>query len=91
MGASESARTLKERFVEKPAELFECLTFGELEAGDKFIALPIPGDNEGHGGFRIAHNVFVKINSAPKQNATELKRGILSTMSDLTPVIKLNA
>jgi len=36
------------------------LTYGELKRGDKFIAFPLPGDNEGHGGYLGAHALFVK-------------------------------
>lgn len=37
------------------------LTFGELEEGNKFIALPSPGDENGHGGLKGTFNIFIKI------------------------------
>ena len=43
-----------------PVECFQTLNFGELKVGDKFICMPCPGDNHGHGGFRGRHNVFIK-------------------------------
>ncbi|HXK38208.1 MAG TPA: hypothetical protein VJ579_04030 [Candidatus Paceibacterota bacterium] len=43
-----------------PDECFEALTFGELSVGDLFIFLPTPGDNEGHGGLKVTHNIFKK-------------------------------
>ena len=36
------------------------LTFGELEPGDHFIGFPLPGDDNGHGGYLGAHRLFVK-------------------------------
>lgn len=38
----------------------DILTFGELKVGQKFIGMPIPGDNAGHGGYRGAHWLFIK-------------------------------
>ena len=38
----------------------EKLTFSQLSVGQKFIFFSSPGDNEGHGGFKGAHNVFEK-------------------------------
>jgi len=35
------------------------LTFGELASGDMFISFPVGGDN-GHGGFKGTHNIFMK-------------------------------
>jgi hypothetical protein len=55
-----NGKMLKKSWSEMPASHFEPLLYGELEEGDKFIALPEPGDNEGHGGFRGAYNVFTK-------------------------------
>lgn len=36
------------------------LTFGDLKSGDKFIAFPLPGDDEGHGGYKGGHVLFYK-------------------------------
>jgi hypothetical protein len=36
------------------------LTFKDLEPGDKFIAFPIPGDDEGHGGYKGGHVMYTK-------------------------------
>ena len=43
-----------------PAEFFETLTFRDIEVGQKFICLPMPGDNNGHGGLKGAHYIFTK-------------------------------
>ncbi|KKR10350.1 MAG: hypothetical protein UT37_C0003G0049 [Parcubacteria group bacterium GW2011_GWA2_39_18] len=51
---------LKTKWMKMPAEYFEALTFGELRIGQKFICLPTPGDNHGHGGFKKAHYIFTK-------------------------------
>lgn len=42
----------------------EPLTFGELNVGDKFIGIPVPGDNNGHGGLRGGYHLFCKTESA---------------------------
>lgn len=57
---SDNARGLKTRWMKVPVRFFEYLTFGELEAGQKFICLPEPGDNNGHGGLKGAHFIFTK-------------------------------
>lgn len=38
----------------------EPLTFGDLQKGDKFISMPSPGDNSGHGGFLNGSYLFMK-------------------------------
>lgn len=47
----------------------EKLTFGELKVGDKFIAFPRPGDNAGHGGYKVTHWIFQKVNVLKDNNA----------------------
>ena len=54
----------KNSWMRMPASFFKTLTFAELEVGDKFICLPTPGDNDGHGGFRGMHNIYVKTQKA---------------------------
>lgn len=36
------------------------LRFQDLKNGDKFVLIPHPGDDDGHGGLRGDHYVFVK-------------------------------
>ena len=57
-----SAQFLKLEWMEKPTENFATLCFAELSIGDHFITLPVPGDNEGHGGLRQSHRLYVKVN-----------------------------
>lgn len=57
---SELACLLKAKLVETPEDCFETLTFGELAVGQKFIALPLPGDNGGHGGLRGVYFILTK-------------------------------
>ena len=76
------------------AEMYEPLAFGDLKQGDKFIALPIPGDNSGHGGFKGAQYIFVKIKkiSGPcgsYDNAVKIKSGTFSMVPDSMSVIKV--
>jgi len=95
MAESELAKKLREYFTDQPAESFEPLTFRELEIGDMYIALPLPGDNEGHGGFKGAHYIFRKIGpvqrgiNLPTYNAERINDKQLSSFPDLTHVIKV--
>lgn len=83
------AKILKKQFSEMPAEMYEPLTFGDLNQGDKFIPLPLPGDNSGHGGFMGSHYMFVKIYRVIDYNAVRLQTGTLYAMSEDRPVIKV--
>lgn len=67
---------LKSDWVKMPGEFFEPLTFGELKIGQKFICLPLPGDNSGHGGFRGAHYIFTKTHKVVTEAAPGLPYGI---------------
>lgn len=58
--ASQGAKNLKKMFSEASEDDFEPLTFGELMVSQKFIFLPFPGDNSGHGGFRSKQWLFIK-------------------------------
>ena len=70
--------------VGKPGS--KALRFRNLRIGDKFIMMPSPGDDHGHGGFKGGTFVFIKIKGAQdplyrdgeKNNAKNL-HGILST------------
>lgn len=57
---------LKEQWMEMSEQYFEPLTFGELKVGQKFICLPCPGDNQGHGGFKENHYIFTKTHEVVK-------------------------
>ncbi|MBI5732669.1 hypothetical protein HY967_01780 [Candidatus Jorgensenbacteria bacterium] len=68
------------------------LTFGKLAVGDKFIGLPIPGDDKGHGGLKGVHLIFIKTEEAEaafdlKVNSVQVSTGILSHMPDNMSVI----
>ncbi len=79
------ATTLKYGLIESPDEDFEPLTFGELEKGDKFISLPLPGDNNGQGGFRGSHYIFTKTDQCEAVN----NRGASSFLPESMFVIKV--
>jgi len=66
--SSQAAKNLKKTFSEASEEEFEPLTFGELKPGEKFISLPIPGDNSGHGGFRGTSWIFIKTEEKKAKN-----------------------
>lgn len=66
--ATDKAKSLKKELMNTPEEDFETLTFSELEEGQRFICLPSPGDNKGHGGFRKAHRLFKKTNEDRAKN-----------------------
>lgn len=92
--ASKTASRLKSDWMEMPDDCFEPLTFGELEVGQKFITLPLPGDNRGHGGFKRPHYIFTKTQqraglprAVPHGSARNDKRGISSDFPDSMFVI----
>src|SRR3989344_4474225 len=73
---STAGSRLKSAWMKMPSKCFEPLTFGELKVGQKFIALPLPGDNHGHGGFKGAHYIFTKTHEVITEAATGSPRGI---------------
>ena len=58
----------------------ETLTFGELPIGQKFIVLPQPGDNNGHGGLKGIHYIFKKMSNG---TGTRLKGNSSTFPSDM--------
>lgn len=54
--ATQRAIALRNRFINATENEFEALTFGELKVGDSFITFPDPGDNSGHGGFKVLYS-----------------------------------
>lgn len=73
---SKSATGLKADWVELPAECFKTINFGELKVGQKFISLPHPGDNHGHGGLRGFHCLFIKTEKRVAKTECGLTYGI---------------
>ena len=76
----------------------EPLTFGDLEPGENFISLPLPGDNSGHEGLLSGNWLFKKIESTfdasepftmPYYNAIRLVDGLLYHMSNSEWVYKV--
>lgn len=65
--ASNLGHKLKQDWRELPDEYFEPRTFCELKIGQKFIALPEPGDNHGHGGFKESSYLFMKTEECNKK------------------------
>ena len=41
-------------------EKSEILQFKDLKIGDKFIVMPVPGDDSGRGGFKETHWILQK-------------------------------
>lgn len=77
------------------------LTFKDLDIGDKFIAMPVAGDNRGHGGFKGAHYLFMKVNVSSAHNkrtisgfgevhnAVNISTGTVLEMMESIEVIKI--
>lgn len=93
-----NAYAVKAAWMAMPDACFEVLTFGELGLGQKFISLPRPGDNSGHGGFRGSHYLFIKTMQkanreygTPHGSATNVQRGVSSDLPDSMPVILVEA
>lgn len=57
---SELGKKVREEFVESTARDCEPLVFEDLQKGDKFIFLPTPGDNGGHGGLLSSSFLLLK-------------------------------
>lgn len=78
------------------ATVVECLSFifGDLRKGDRFIAMPFPGDNEGNGGLLGGHHLFMKTNFIASgdlsTNAVRLSDGSCSHLTDDLLVIKID-
>ena len=81
--------------MNNPNEFYEALTFGDLKIGDRYIALPFPGDNEGHGGFKGEYYIHEKIKpartnlSSLPNNTINIKNKIFSHIPDSMLIIKL--
>lgn len=88
---SDNTWDLKKNWMDMPVQFFEYLTFGELKIGQKFISLPVPGDNDGHGGFRGAHYLFTKTHHKVEGFAVPTgkaeSRGTKSTCPHSMPII----
>ena len=71
----------------------EVLRFKDLDISDKFICMPSPGDDAGHGGFKGTSYIFMKIEPilipGSKENAVRLSNGIFSSMPPDMPVIRV--
>ena len=85
---------LKEMFTGMPDECYEGLTFGELNVGNRYISIPVPGDNHGHGGFRKPYYLFEKVKPTSflcqlPYNSLRLNDEVLSHSPDSMPVIKI--
>lgn len=85
----------KEGMVKFEFRKEEALYFQNLDIGDKFIAMPLPGDDSGHGGFKQPYWIFIKINEVShplsdlKDNAKRLWDGKLSNVTPNMEVIKV--
>lgn len=88
---SRLGKVLKADWMELPSKMFESSTFGDLRVGEKFIALPLPGDNSGHGGFKGKSWIFQRVrrSKGSDRNALRLKDGVLCSNPDSMPVLRV--
>lgn len=78
----EGAR-LRNLWVKATPSQCEPLTFGDLRRGEKFIYMPMPGDNDGHDGLLGGAWIFEKIGPVTLcGNAIRLFDGIVFDFSD---------
>src|SRR5262245_5793338 len=90
------AHFFKFQWSKMPVEYFQPLTFGELLVDQKFICLPTPGDNDGHGGFRGVHFVLtktehlVKGSKTPRGKAESKRHKVTETFDHETAVILID-
>lgn len=82
---------LRNKWAKATASDCTPLTFGDLTKGDKFISMPLPGDNNGHDGLLVRHFVFVKTDQIchpqTPQNAVRLSDGHSDYFKDHLEVI----
>ena len=95
---TELGKKVRGEWIKAQDSYCEPLTFGDLSAGDKFISMPIPGDNAGHDGFLGCSWLFKKIEptgdaseplAVPYYNAVRLVDSNLSHMFDNMWVYKV--
>lgn len=101
MATKADSNELKKLWMTMSLKCFETLTFGELKLYQKFIALPMPGDNSGHGGLRGIHHIFTKtcnitidaidpmLPIVRNQGIAQDSRGIKSDFPNTMPVIQV--
>lgn len=54
-------KTLRERILEYEEKDFGYLTFGDLEQGDSYIILPMPGDEKNDKGYKTLYSIRTKV------------------------------
>lgn len=78
---------LRYKWLEATPIECEPLTFGDLKRGERFIVIPSPGDNSGHGGLLDGAWIFMKIDpdlarlGRAISNAIRLVDGVKSHIS----------
>lgn len=84
-------KDLKLLFMEEPFENYGTLEFKDLKIGDKYIALPVPGDNQRHVGFVKPYYIFEKIDKRDdlRYNSKRLKDNLLTKIPEKMPIIKI--
>ena len=53
-------KEVRDLFMKATRRECEPLVCGDIEKGNKFIVMPIPGDNSGHGGLLNGSWLFLK-------------------------------
>ena len=90
----EFGKEIRTMFVRASQEECEPLTVGDMQKGDKFIVMPVPGDNDGHGGFLEESHLFIKTEfiSHPRTptNAVRVRDGSHTLLSNLVFVFKID-
>ena len=82
---------VKKAWIKARNSWCEPLTFGDLSVEDKFIVMPMPGDNSGHDGFLNGSYLFQKIRtcSANNLNSVRLIDNMSFRMLDSMWVLKI--
>ncbi len=85
---------LVKKDLELGREAYEALTFKDLKVGEKYIVLPRPGDNHGHGGYKGCSYVFQKIKAVKQDafiwyNAIRLRDDVTSFFPDGSIIMKV--
>ena len=73
--------------------MFKKLRFDDLAIGDHFIGWPVPGDNDGHGGYLGSQRLFVKthahVSDVHESGAASDGRGVQSAFPKTMDVIRI--
>ncbi len=85
-----SPSDLQTLFTALPESAFKTRTLADLSVGDKFIMLPIPGDEHTQGGYMGVFHLLEKIENHPENHAKSYKPGTRWSVRNVACDIELS-